>query len=151
MASFSCSFAAHSQKNCDISKRYPGVKDFFPLTSCKKDIMSHLRTIKVGQTKLSTEKRFNSCSYWSFPWGWSQHDNMSSTPCRTWNMLAKKQDQFPKLLLTIQFLRIPNDGPWKHRGEHSASLKKWKHIWGESSWKAKRLGIKLVLQLCVAG
>ena len=66
MASFSCSFAAHSQKNCDISKHYPGVKDF-PLTSCKKDIMSHLRTIKVGQTKLPTEKRFSSCSYWSFP------------------------------------------------------------------------------------
>ena len=57
MASFSCSFEAHSQKNCDISKRYPGVKDCFPLTSCKKDIMSHLRTIKVGQTKLPTEKK----------------------------------------------------------------------------------------------
>ena len=75
MASFSCSFAAHSQKNCDISKRYRGVKEFFPLTSRKKDIMSHLGTIKVGQTKLPTEKRFNSCWYWSFPRGWSQHDN----------------------------------------------------------------------------
>ena len=57
MASFSCSFAAHSQKNCVILKRCPGVKEFFPLTSCKKDIMLHLRTIKVGQTKLPTEKK----------------------------------------------------------------------------------------------
>ena len=57
MASFSCSFAAHSQKNCDISKRYLGVKDFFPLTSCKRDIMSHLRTIKVGQTKLPHQQK----------------------------------------------------------------------------------------------
>ena len=56
MASLSCSFAAHSQKNCDISKRYPGVMEFFPLTSCKKDIRSHLKAIKVGQTSLPTEK-----------------------------------------------------------------------------------------------
>ena len=56
MASLSCSFAAHSQKTCDVSNRYPGVKEFFPLTTCKKDIRSHLRTIKVGQTSLPTEK-----------------------------------------------------------------------------------------------
>ena len=56
MASLSCSFVAHSQKNFDTSKRYPGVKEFFPLTSCEKDIRSHLRTIKVGQTSLPTER-----------------------------------------------------------------------------------------------
>ena len=56
MALLSCSFAAHSNKNWDISKRYPGVKELFPLTSCKKDVRSHLRTIKVGQTSLATEK-----------------------------------------------------------------------------------------------
>ena len=56
MASLSCSFVAHSQKNCDTSKGYPGDKEFFPLTSCKKHIRSHLRTIKVGQTSLPTER-----------------------------------------------------------------------------------------------
>ena len=54
MTSLSCSFAAISRTNCDISKRYPGVKERFPLTFCKKDIRSHLRTIKVGQTSLQT-------------------------------------------------------------------------------------------------
>ena len=54
MTSLSCSFAAISRRNCDISKRYPGVKELFPLTFCKKDIRSHLRTIKVGQTSLQT-------------------------------------------------------------------------------------------------
>ena len=55
MASLSCSFAAHSNRNFYISKRYPGVKECFPLTSCKTDIRSHLRTRKVGQTTLPTE------------------------------------------------------------------------------------------------
>ena len=54
MASLSCSFAALSRKNFDISKRYPGVRERFPLNFCKKDIRSHLRTIKVRQTSLST-------------------------------------------------------------------------------------------------
>ena len=56
MASLSCSFAAHSKKNCDIYKRYPGVKEFFPLTPCKTNIRSHLRTIKVGQTTFPMER-----------------------------------------------------------------------------------------------
>ena len=55
MASLSCSFASHST-NCDISKRSPGVNEFFPVTSCKTDTRSHLRTIKVGQTTLPTER-----------------------------------------------------------------------------------------------
>ena len=54
MTSLSCSFAAISRKNCENSKRYSGVKELFPLTFCKKDIRSHLRTIKVGQTNLQT-------------------------------------------------------------------------------------------------
>ena len=54
MSSLSCSFASISRKNCDILKRYPGVKELFPLTFCKKDIRSHRRTIKVGQTSLQT-------------------------------------------------------------------------------------------------
>ena len=58
MTSLSCSFAAISRKNIDISKRYPRVKELFPLTFCKKDIRSHLRTIKVGQTSLQTVRDF---------------------------------------------------------------------------------------------
>ena len=54
MTSLSCSFAAISRRNCEISKRYPGVEELFPLTFCKKDIRSDLRTIKVGQTSLQT-------------------------------------------------------------------------------------------------
>ena len=56
MILLSCSFTAHSKKNCDISKSYPGVKQFFPLTSWKTDIRSYLRTIKVGQTSLPRER-----------------------------------------------------------------------------------------------
>ena len=58
MASLSCSFSAYSKKNCSISKRYPGVKEFFSLTSCKTDIRSHLRTRKVSQTTLTTKGDF---------------------------------------------------------------------------------------------
>ena len=56
MASLSCSFATFSKNRCDISPRYPGVTEFFPLTSCQKDIKSHLRIIKVSQNSILTEK-----------------------------------------------------------------------------------------------
>ena len=56
MASLSCSFATFSENKCDRSPRYPGVTEFFPLTSCQKDIKSHLRTVKVSQTSILTEK-----------------------------------------------------------------------------------------------
>ena len=65
MASLSFSFAALSRKNCDISKRYPGVKELPPLTFCEKDIRSHLRMIKVGQTSLPTQRDLILCLYWS--------------------------------------------------------------------------------------
>ena len=45
-------------KEFGISKRYPGVKENFHLNFCKKDIRSHLRTIKGGQTSLSTVRVF---------------------------------------------------------------------------------------------
>lgn len=56
MASLSCSFVTFSKSTCDRSLRYPGVTEFFPLTSCKKDIRSHLRMVKVSQTNILTEK-----------------------------------------------------------------------------------------------
>ena len=56
MASLSCSFATFSKNRCDISPRYPGVTEFFPLTSCQKDIKSHLRIVKVSQNSILTEK-----------------------------------------------------------------------------------------------
>ena len=56
MASLFCSFATFSKEKCSISPRYPGVTEYFPLTSCKKDIRSHLKTVKVSQTSILTEK-----------------------------------------------------------------------------------------------
>ena len=56
MASLSCSFVTFSNKGCDISKRFPGVTEYFPLTSCHKDIRAHLRAVNVSQTRILTEK-----------------------------------------------------------------------------------------------
>ena len=56
MASLSCSFVTFSNKGCDISKRFLGVGEYFPLTSCHKDIRVHLRTVNVSQTSILTEK-----------------------------------------------------------------------------------------------
>ena len=56
MASLSCSFVTFSNKGCDISKRFPGVTEYFPLTSCHKDIKAHLRAVNVSQTSILTEK-----------------------------------------------------------------------------------------------
>ena len=56
MASLSCSFVTFSNKGCDISKRFPGVTEYFPLTSCHKDIRAHLRAVNVCQTRILTEK-----------------------------------------------------------------------------------------------
>ena len=47
-----------SNKGCDISKRSPGVTEYFPLMSCHKDIRAHLRTDNVSQTSILTEKDF---------------------------------------------------------------------------------------------
>ena len=52
--SLSCSFASFSDHKCDISPRYPGIKEHFPVTSCTKDVRSHVR--QVSQTTVSTEK-----------------------------------------------------------------------------------------------
>ena len=52
----SCSFVLFSVHKCDISPRYPGVKQYFPLTSCIKEVKSHLRQVKVSQTTVATEK-----------------------------------------------------------------------------------------------
>ena len=56
MASLFCSFGTFSKEKCNISPRYPKATEYFPLTSCKKDIRSHLRTVKVSQTSILTEK-----------------------------------------------------------------------------------------------
>ena len=47
---------SQANKGCDISKRFPGVTEYFPLTSCHKDIRAHLRTVNVSQTSILTEK-----------------------------------------------------------------------------------------------
>ena len=56
MASLSCSFVTFSNKGRDISKRFPGVTEYFPLTSCHQDIKAHLRAVNVSQTSILTEK-----------------------------------------------------------------------------------------------
>ena len=56
MASLFCSFVTFSKEKCNISPRYPKVTEYFPLTSCKRDIRSHLRTVKVSQTSILSEK-----------------------------------------------------------------------------------------------
>ena len=56
MASLSCSFVTFSNKGCDISKRFSEVTEYFPLTSCHKDIRAHLRAANVSQTSIPTEK-----------------------------------------------------------------------------------------------
>lgn len=56
MASLFCSFVTFSKEKCNISPRYPEVAEYFSLTSCKRDIRSHLRTVKVSQTSILTEK-----------------------------------------------------------------------------------------------
>ena len=56
MASLSCSFVTFSNKCCDISKHFPGVTEYFPLTSYHKDITAHLRAVNVSQTSILKEK-----------------------------------------------------------------------------------------------
>ena len=52
----SCSFSSHSNSTCDFSARFPGKNEFFPLSSCTRDIKSHLRQLKVAQTSVRSEK-----------------------------------------------------------------------------------------------
>ena len=52
----SCSFASYSDARCDISARYPGGNEFCTLSSCEKDVKSHLRQLKVPQTSVRSEK-----------------------------------------------------------------------------------------------
>ena len=56
MAQLSCSFSSHSNSTCDFSARFPGKNEFFPLSSCTRDIKSHLRQLKVAQTSVRSEK-----------------------------------------------------------------------------------------------
>ena len=55
-AQLSCSHASHSDSTCNFSARFPGKNEFFPLSSCTKDIKSHLRQLKVAQTSVASEK-----------------------------------------------------------------------------------------------
>ena len=52
----SCSFTSHSNSTCNLSARFPGKNEFFPLSSCMKDIKSHLQQLKVAQTSVVSEK-----------------------------------------------------------------------------------------------
>ena len=56
VAQLSCSLASHSDSTCNFSKRFPGKNEFFPLSSCTKDIKSHLRQLKVAKTSVASEK-----------------------------------------------------------------------------------------------
>ena len=56
MAAQLCSFASHSSSTCNFSARFPGRNEFFPLSSCHKDIKSYLRQLKVAQTSVVSEK-----------------------------------------------------------------------------------------------
>ena len=55
-AQLSCSFASYSNSACNVSARFPGKNEFFPLSTCSKDIKSHLRQLKVAQTSVVSEK-----------------------------------------------------------------------------------------------
>ena len=55
-AQLSCSFSSHSKSTCDFSARFPGKNELFPLSSCTRDIKSHLRQLKVAQTSVRSEK-----------------------------------------------------------------------------------------------
>ena len=55
-AQLSCSFASHSKSTCNCSAGFPGKNEFFPLSSCTKNIKSHLRQLKVAQTSVFSEK-----------------------------------------------------------------------------------------------
>ena len=55
-AQLSCSFSSHSKSTCDFSARFPGKNEFFPLSSCTRDIKSLLRQLKVAQTSVRWEK-----------------------------------------------------------------------------------------------
>ena len=55
-AQLSCSFSSHSNSTCDFSARFPGNNEFFPLSSCTRDIKSRLRQLKIAQTSVRSEK-----------------------------------------------------------------------------------------------
>ena len=42
-ALLSCLFSSHFNSTCDFSARFPGKNKFSPLSSCTRDIKSHLR------------------------------------------------------------------------------------------------------------
>ena len=75
MASLSCSFVTFSNKGCDISNCFPGVTEYFPLTSCHKDIRAHLKAVNVSQTSILTQKDLILARSGRF-----KHDSMSKTP-----------------------------------------------------------------------
>ena len=51
-----CSFADHCDSSCGLAPRHPNVKEFVPVTSCKKDIKSHLKQLNVTQKNVASEK-----------------------------------------------------------------------------------------------
>jgi len=56
MSQLSCSFYSYCHTECDVSSRYPGHKEFYPLIACGNNVKPHLRTLKVTQTCVSSEK-----------------------------------------------------------------------------------------------
>ena len=56
MSELSCSFLRYCESSCDRSSRWRGHSEFYPLVACNSDIKSHLRSVKVSQTCVSSEK-----------------------------------------------------------------------------------------------
>ena len=52
----SSSFAIYCKTSCGVSVRYLSAKEFVPLTSCQKDIKSHLKQLNVSQNNVLSEK-----------------------------------------------------------------------------------------------
>ena len=50
--SLSCSFASFFDHKCDISPRYPGIKEYFPVTSCTKDVRSTEKDLILARVGL---------------------------------------------------------------------------------------------------
>ena len=53
----SCSFASYSDARYDTSARYPGGNEFFTLSSCEKDVKSHLHATAEGASDICSVRK----------------------------------------------------------------------------------------------
>lgn len=56
MSVLCCSFSLHCNSGCGVSSRYPGHKEYFPLSACVSDVRSHLKELKCPQSSVASEK-----------------------------------------------------------------------------------------------